>query len=221
MKYSYYNPRRFVDTEPGILLILCRHGATAANDAEEPKVRGWDNLPLDDSGILGTQLLGHKLKSMNPKKIIHSDFMRDGQTANIIANIVATNDLESDWDLRTWDVGQFSGKTLKDVNPAIEYLYKNPWLAPPGSSETFNEFSARFTKALDKYITLATIDDFRPVVLVSHGKNIALAKTYVDGGNAWESVMPKPGGYATISVTPERTLAISIDGPTENVIEDV
>ena len=68
---------------------------------------------------------------------------------------------------------------------------------------------------------MATIDMYRPILLVTHGKNIAYTKTYIDGGNAWESVMPKPAGYAILRIELDKSLSIEIVPPFENVIEDV
>src|SRR5260370_23737242 len=218
----YYKPfRQYVDAEPGVIVILARHGATEANEAKVPLVRGWEDFSLDDHGKLEAQLLGYRLKKYDPRKIIHSDFLRDTETANIIANIIPTNDIEVDNNLRTWDVGRFSGQSLKQANPAIEQIYKNPWTKPPGSDESFNDFSTRFIGCLERYLSLGSIEAYRPILLVTHGKNIALAKTYVDGGNVWESIMPGAGKMAIISVNNDRTLSIELEKPTENVIEDV
>ena len=213
--------KHYYDCRPGVIAILCRHGATKANDDKVPLVRGWEDFELDDNGKMEAQLLGHKLRQYGIAKIVSSDFIRDAQTANIISNIVKTNDLETDFDLRTWDVGTFSGKPLALVNPAIEEIYKTPWRRPEGGSETFNEFSQRVIRCLDKWLTIATIDIYRPILLVTHGKNIAYTKTYIDGGNAWESIMPKPAGCAIISVEPDRSLSIEVIPPYENVIEDI
>lgn len=211
--------KQHINAKPGVLLILCRHGATAANEGE-PKVRGWTDFELDDHGKLEAQLLGNRLKKYAIKKIIHSDFNRDTQTAHIIANIVVTNDIEPDYDLRTWDVGNFSGKPLSEANPVIEEIYKNPWIKPDGSDESFNDFSRRFIGALEKYMNLASIDVFRPILIVTHGKNMALAQTYIEGGNAWEARMPLPGKMAVISVNPDTTLRIDME-ESEPVIEDI
>lgn len=220
---SYYRNqfRKYIDADPGVLVILARHGATQANDAKMPLVRGWYDVPLDSKGKLEAQLLGNKMKKYQPSKIVSSDFLRDQETANIVASIVITNNIETDYNLRTWDVGNFSGKPLADVNPAIEQLYKEPWRKPPGSDESFNDFSHRFISTLDMYLKTASINIYRPLMLIAHGKNIALAKTYIDGGNAWESQMPKPAGYAVISVGNDRTLSIDIHGASEPVIEDI
>lgn len=213
--------KQYVDAKPGVLAVLCRHGATQANDEQVPLVRGWEDFNLDEHGELEAQLLGYKLQPYGIAKIVHSDFIRDSQTANIIANIVKTNDLETDFNLRTWDVGIFSGKPLAIVNPAIEELYKTPWRRPDGGSESFNDFSLRTTSSFERWFKYASIDVFRPILLVTHGKNIAMAKTYIDGGNAWESVMPEPGGYAVISVNLDKSLKMDFPTPTEPVIEDV
>ena len=213
--------QQFINANPGVLLILCRHGATEANDGKAPSVRGWQDLPLGDDGKIEAQLTGNNLKKYGIKGITCSDFMRDTETAQIISKIIGVPNIDVDFNARTWDVGIYSGDKLKDANPAIEALYKMPWKTPPGSGESFNDFSARFTKLLTNKMTLASIDVFRPQLIVTHGKNIALANTYINGGLEWESIMPKPAGVAVISVEPNRSLAMKIFPPTEPVIEDI
>jgi broad specificity phosphatase PhoE len=221
---SYYNNpyRKYMDNaDPGVLLILARHGSTESNDASIPLVRGWHDIDLDDNGKIQAQLLGHKMRQYDPKKVVSSDFLRDQSTANILASIINTNDVEVDSNLRTWDVGDFGGKPLIEANPVIAEMYKNPSRKPPGSGETFNEFTDRFTSALSRYLTMSSIDIYRPLLLVTHGKNIALAFTYINGGNTWDAIMPGPSGYAIISVNQDRSLSIEMSQPIEDVIEDV
>lgn len=218
--HSPYKYSQYFDADPGVLAVLCRHGSTESNDAKVPLVRAWADVGLDEKGKIEAQLLGHKIRKYQPKELVHSDFARDSETGVIIANILGVS-IETDFDLRTWDVGTLAGQPLADANPTIEYLYKNPWIKPPGSGESYNDFSARCLNCLQKHLAFASIEAFRPIVIVTHGKNIACAGTWITGGLAWEQDMPKPGGFAVVGVNKDRTLVFDIDGPFENVIEDI
>lgn len=221
MASSPYIYKKHIEATPGVLAILARHGSTGDNDATVPRVRGWHDLPLDDKGKIEAQLLASRLRKYNAQYIVSSDFMRDVQTSDILSNLLDIKNIEVDVNSRTWDVGNFSGQPLELVNPAIEELYKNPWIYPPGSQENFNEFSERVTSFLDDKFKLASISIYRPIIIVTHGKNIALCRSNIIGGNAWESFMPKPAGFAVVSVGLDRVLKIEIEQPEENVIEDI
>lgn len=198
-----------------------RHGRTEANEGE-PRIRAWKDYPLDESKKVEIKMTAQKLKSYSPGFICSSDLMRDTNTADIVAGVLNQSNRETDFNARTWDMGSFEGQYLKDVNPAIDGLYRRPWEVPLGSCESFNGFSKRWLDLLDRRMTMAAeIPQFRPGLIVTHGKNIALANSYIEGIPAWEARMPLPAGYAVISVNYDRTLSLEIKTESEPVIEDV
>jgi broad specificity phosphatase PhoE len=202
-------------------VILARHGRTAANEGT-PVIRAWKDYQLDPAHKVDIQLTGNKLKDYKPGYIVSSDLMRDTETASILADMMNLANRETDFDARTWDMGLFEGQPLGDVNGAIEALMQRPWELPPGSSETYNDFSARWIKFLDRKMYLAAnVAEMRPAVIVTHGKNIAAAQSYIDGIFPEKAMMPVPAGYAVISVGEDRSLGIEMYGETEPVIEDV
>lgn len=212
----------FMEAEPGPLVILMRHGSTRANEGGKPLIRAWKDYPLDEKGKVEAQVAARKLEDYKPGYIVSSDLMRDTETASIVADILRQPNKETDFDARTWDLGGFEGEPLEEANPAIEQLYKNPWTKAPGSSESFNDFSARWQKFLDRKMYLAAnVAEMRPVLIVTHGKNIALSQSYIDGILPETAEMPKPAGFAVISVGEDRSLEIEMIGKTESVIEDV
>jgi broad specificity phosphatase PhoE len=198
-----------------------RHGSTRANQGV-PVIRAWKDYPLDDKGKVEVQLTAQKLKPYKPGFIISSDLTRDTQTGMIVADILGQPNRDVDFDARTWDMGTFEGQSLKEVNPAVNQLFKHPWEKPPGSSESLNDFSKRWLDLLDRKMYLAAnVEEMRPGLIVTHGKNIAMAQSYIDGIMPEDAVMPKPAGFAVISVADDRSLQIEMMGKTENVIEDV
>lgn len=212
--------RYHLQTNPGVLVILVRHGATSLNNGAK-KVRGWEDVELSKQGESTIRQLAGDLKQYGPQYIVSSDFTRDASTAHILASQLGLSNIEVDYNARTWDVGTFSGHPESEVNPAIEELYRQSWKAPPGSSESFDGFSKRWLDFLDRKMDFATIDGMRPVIVVSHGRNLALTDSYLNFKMAPDGMMPYAGGYGTISVAPDRSLQYQIQGESECVCKDV
>lgn len=211
----------FFEITPGPLVILMRHGATEANEGK-PVIRAWKDYRLDPDRKSEVVATAHKLEKYKPGYIVSSDLMRDTETANIVADELNLSNRETDFDARTWDMGCYEGQPLEDVNMAIEELYKRPWQAAPGSTESFNDFAVRWQRFLDRKMFLAgNIPAMRPAMIVTHGKDIALSQSYIDAIDPWTARMPLPAGYAVISVDEDRKLSMEIMGKSEPVIEDV
>lgn len=214
--------RYFLQTSPGPLIILVRHGITQANEGGDPLIRAWKDYPLDEKREYQIRDTAEKLKAYKPGYIVSSDLMRDTSTAQIIADVLNMSNREVDFDARTWDMGTLEGQPLKEVNPIIEQLYKRPWEIPPGSSESFDDFSRRWQEFLDRKMYLAAnVSQMRPLVIVTHGKNIALAYTYINLLPPVEGIMPYPAGYAVLKVGDDGGLTMDMVTKTEPVIEDM
>lgn len=199
-----------------------RHGKTRFNDPANPIVRAWIDEPLSDEGRLDAQLLANKLAKYSPQYMYSSDFMRDTETSEILASRLNISGRETDFDARTWDLGAYSGRPAKEVNEAIKGLYDRPWEVPPGSSESFNDFSTRWTAFLEAKLDYACkIPAHRPPIIVTHGRNIALSQAHYDGIMFQDARMPFPAGFAVISVADDRSVEIDLKSPTESVVEDV
>ena len=206
---------------PGVLILLVRHGKTKLNNPSNPMVRGWKDEDLSPEGRVGVQLLARELEPFKPQYVVSSDFMRDSATAQIIASKLGISNIELDYDARTWDVGDFSGKPESEVNPAIEALYRRTWETPPGSQESFDGFTRRWLDFLDRRMQFASIMGYRPSVIVTHGRNIALADSHFNHKMPEDGLMPFAGGYAVLSINPDRTVSLEIQGESECVCKDV
>lgn len=188
-----------IQAAPGVLVILMRHGRTAENDASKPMVRGWLDNTLSPEGRIDVQMTANKLAAHNPQWITSSDFMRDTETAKIVANRLNIANVETDWDARTWDTGEFSGRPDAEVGPAIKAIYQSPWENAPGGSESYNDFLERWQAFLDMKINyVSQVDAVRPGIIVTHGRNIASADSYYNGRTLWDADMPVPAGFATV-----------------------
>lgn len=215
MPYSLQAP-------PGVIVILIRHAATAANNPTKTEVRGWKDDEIAPASHLDAQLTAEKLRRYDLKYIISSDFMRDQQTAQIIAEKLNISNIDVDFDARTWDTGDFSGKPEEEVNPAILEIMRQPWLSAPGGSESYNDFGRRWTRFLESKMYLAAnVDQYRPIGIVTHGRNLAYTQSYIEGIPIEDCNMPLPAGFATITIQPNHQLTMEFITQTEPVIADV
>lgn len=204
-----------------VLALLVRHGRTRANEGPNPKLRAWEDFPLDDNGRMDAQLAGQKLKFYQPKIIYSSDFQRDTETAMIIAEICGQIPYETDFAFRTADVGTLSGLPEKETRERILRWYQNPW-EPAPSGESFDNFARRFWKVYEPKLELAReVAMFRPTVFVTHGRNVAYLDSYYRGIPPEEALMPRPGGIALVRGTLEGRDVLEFLGETEPVQEDV
>ncbi len=201
-------------------MILARHGRTQLNNPENPLLRAWEDMPLSPEGQLDAKLLAYKLRFFRPKSVSSSDLMRDAETAHIIAHELNITKRHPKFNYRTWDMGTYAGKPEKDVAASVADLYKRPWEKPPGSDESFNDFAKRFVEELEGELEWAAKVE-RPTIVVTHGKNIAMADSHITGREPLDGRMPMPGGYAVIRVLDDRALALDYYGDTENVVKDV
>lgn len=207
---------------PGPILILSRHGKTKGNTDKATKVRGWHDVPLTEEGKFEVQLFSYRIKPYGPKAIYHSDFIRDSQTAHILAEKLGISDVSADYDARTWDTGLLSGQSEDEAEPVIASIYKNPWLKAPGGSESLSDFFSRSWSFLEKKMDLAAkVPEMRPILIVTHGRNLATAHSYITNSLMEQGLMPKPGGFAVVSVEPDQTLSITIPGESETILRDV
>ena len=214
--------RYFLQTDPGLLIILVRHGKTALNNPSDPLVRGWVDAELSGAGRLDVQMAAQKMKKYAPQAIVSSDFMRDTQTAQLLAARIGIASVETDFNSRTWDVGLYGGRPESEVQQAINTLYERTWEAPPGSNESFDQFSERWFSFLDRQIELArNIPSMRPMIIVTHGRNIALTDSKYNFKLPNKGMMPYPAGYALLAVGEDRGVDFAISPPDECVCSDL
>lgn len=202
-----------------VIALLVRHGRTKLN--QSGKLRAWEDIPLTPEGELDAYLAANKLKIYRPKMVYSSDLQRDTKTAMIIAEVCGNIPYETDFALRTADIGVLSGKMEEDVRDRILRWYQNPW-EPAPSGESFNQFTKRFWGFYESKLNLAReVAAFRPTIFVSHGRNIA----YVDSSYRMvppeEAQMPMPGGVAVVRSNFDGMDTLEFLGETEPILTDV
>lgn len=168
-----YDPKTdtFVaDTEPTPKEIyFVRHGDTDLNKEGEKSndrapVRGWNDTPLNEQGRADAQKAADKLAKEPITHIVTSDLPRASDTAKIIGDKLGITPEEHPG-LRTWNLGEYTGKTGEDVHDAVDRLcLHTPDVRPPGG-ESFNEFKSRI---LSTFGEISKDHAEHEVLVVSH-----------------------------------------------------
>lgn len=201
------------------LILLVRHGRTALNEGK-PKLRAWEDPPLDRMGEMDADLAGQKLKQYSPMMLYHSDLTRDTQTGEIIAKRLGNIPSETDYRLRTANMGVWSGAVEEDVRPMVLKWYQQPWVQAP-SGESYGEFLRRFYPAFDEKLEISRgIESFCPTVVVTHGRNVAALHSRYKMLPPEKADMPLPGGMAIVYERPDGTDGFEFLSETEPVQED-
>jgi broad specificity phosphatase PhoE len=202
------------------LILLCRHGRTELNSASAPRLRAWENPPLDKRGILDAKLAASNLKRYKPQMIYCSDLMRDTETANIIANELGNLPFDIDFGLRTADMGELGGMLDAEAAPLVAKWYAEPWWSAPGG-ESNNNFLRRWYPAFDLKFNLARdVEAFRPSIIVTHGRPIAAIHARSAMIPQGDALMPYPGGIASVYLDERGEMKLDFITETEPVSKD-
>lgn len=201
-----------------VIALLVRHGRTVLN--AKGVLRAWEDVPLRPEGETDAYVAANSLKFYKPKMVYSSDLQRDTQTAFIIAEVNGNIPYETDFALRTADVGVLSGMKEEEAHDRISRWYLNP-SEPAPSGESFNQFAKRFWRYYDSKLELSRgVSAFRPSVFVTHGRNIAYLDSYYRGIPPEDALMPFPGGVAVVRSNHDDMDSMDFLGETEPVLED-
>jgi glucosyl-3-phosphoglycerate phosphatase len=204
-----------------VIALFVRHGKTSLNTAKRPRLRAWEDPPLTDEGRADIQMTANKLKIYRPKMVYSSDFHRDYESAVLVAEILGNIPYETDFSLRTANVGTLSGMLEEDVVARELRWYQNP-SEPAPSGESFNQFGRRLWGFLEPKIELAReVAAFRPTVFLTHGRAIAYLDSYYRGIPPEDAIMPKPAGVAVLRSNVNGMDSLEFLGETEAVQKDV
>lgn len=125
-------------------LVVIRHGAT---HHEKTQMGGWEEQGLGSEGKAEARKAAQRIPD-DLDLLITSDLARAEETAHIIAK---KDDLRvvKDPSLRSWNMGEYSGKDPKEIEPILENLAsKHPNEKTPGG-ESFNHYKTRFLKGIE------------------------------------------------------------------------
>lgn len=183
-------------------VVLARHGATAGNRNEstgQEYVRGWDDFPLNQRGHQEAIALANQIaKKYNVKMIFCSDLSRARQTAEHVGRKTGAGVYASEG-LRTWNLGDLTGKPVQQVLSAMRYYEDHPAESPP-NGESKDNFRARLTKELWTGLNEARRSK-HDVLFLTHGRCISETPAIVGGTKALYYT-ECPGTGALMELTP-------------------
>lgn len=153
-------------------MILLRHGETKLNS--EDKLRGWEDVPLNDAGIKEAKDAAKELKDIAFDRIYSSDLERAFETAKMVAKNHNLKPISRNW-FRPIDYGSLAGKSLKDIQPILDDL-TDKWKTDPTikapDGESFEDFQDRCLGGLHAVINAAS--DGETILIVTHLRDCLL-----------------------------------------------
>lgn len=162
-----------------------RHGHTTYNTqsgVSEELARGWQNIPLDDVGRREAMILAGAMSfyvKKPPRQIWSSDLIRAAETAEEVAEVLGCR-MKITKSLRTWNLGDFQGYSLHDVQPMIlDYIFKTPEVPVPGG-ESFHDFQDRLLDFVDQRLREAE-DSYSDLVIITHNSPLKMIQAYLAG----------------------------------------
>lgn len=154
-------------------VILVRHGETAMN--EKDVARGWTDVPLSEDSYALLKATGVSLKKHGVQGIASSDLLRTLQTAHFLSRESGIPILKIGNFLHTWNIGKYTGKSAKKVDPILEQIAKDDPYETIEGGESFEEFKYRFLLGL---VSLLNEHQGKLIACATHGRNLAIL-------NAW------------------------------------
>lgn len=187
--------------------FLVRHGATKMNSPEDMSVdreRGWSDVPLTREGELEAQKAGIKLRGKGIEHVSSSNLNRATETARIIGQHLGVHPA-SDPGLRPWNLGELTGRRMKEAQPEMEDYARNRPDEKVPKGESFNEYKSRALRAVAKHIRTA---GKRRSLLVSHHRvERLLSSLRPDGSTNFDTFFDKgepPGGIQEFDLDPRK-----------------
>lgn len=184
------------------VLYLVRHCSTDLNS--EDIYRGWADPPLNEYGHQQAEALANFFSYENVGPIASADFVRCMQTAEYLLPFSAvTNFIDPNANLRTLNIGKFSGQPKNAANEKeMQQYIRNPDMPIP-DGESLRNFTARWEETLNAYLVHARED--YPTVLVCEGCNIG-GTAYVclddesrpEYFDPYENTVVEPGGVVGV-----------------------
>lgn len=125
-------------------IYVLRHGQTLLN--KEDKIRGWNDIPLDNVGLRQAEDLGDALVTENVQLdgVYSSDLLRSVQTSLEVSKITGIPILGTSKVLRPWNVGELTGTDGTKAHKIMSDYARNHPEKDLAGGESFNIFKHRF-----------------------------------------------------------------------------
>jgi broad specificity phosphatase PhoE len=176
------------------MLILARHGRTAAN--AQGLLQGRMDLPLDEVGREQARKIAVALAAVDV--VISSPLRRAVETAEALGKIIEIDD--------RWielDFGKLDGQRRQDVDPALWLRLQGDIDYQPEGGESLANMMRRVTPALDELLarseheTIAVFTHVMPIkAAFSHVLHIGMEtarRTYLDQASLTRMTMTPVG----------------------------
>ena len=187
---SYARPARPTPTPSTIFMV--RHGDTDMNSGEgkTPLMRGWSDASLTDEGKQQAKLAGRQLAGKNVRRLFSSDLKPALDTAKIIGKELGL-EVEPLPELRTWDVGKWTGEPTADIRPRLQELQEREPArpAPAGkgfAGESFDAYTRRLRQGIHylQGVAASVSKQDGTVAAVMHGHPLRALRYVLDGRSA-------------------------------------
>ena len=154
-------------------IFLVRHGESEWNSAR--RLQGQADIDLTETGRAQARALSATIRGLVPDQALTSDLKRASDTAELLGFQHAAPSRQ----LREIDVGEWTGKSIKDLSTSNDGLYRR-WRAgtytPPGG-EIWSDFVTRCSAT----VTGALQHGAERLLVVCHGGVIrALLQHLID-----------------------------------------
>ncbi len=191
--YNIINGIKSTDTNP---VYLVRHGETKANN--DGLFRGYKDFPLSPKGREDADAVADFLSDKGIVKIISSPLERATETAQIIANKLGIENVETDDGLLPLDVGKFTGQPRDEHWKEFTKYLNDPDKAIP-NGQSVNDFHNQNVKTFTHIIDEAETEG--PIAVVAHTSNIVsldnMQKDSFESKPESDEIVP-PGGVLKI-----------------------
>lgn len=164
------NPTQDFGGKPKIgapILYIVRHAQN--DDDAQKKIRGLKDQPLNEVGEKQLESLKAFFSERPVLGVYTDDLSRTRATAMAIAQACRCG-VETDIDLRSWDVGKLEGKALASHKLEIQDLKTHPDKVPVGG-QSWAAFETQATGAIERAVRRG-MEASAPVCIVTHGSLI-------------------------------------------------
>lgn len=192
-----------------VILYIVRH-AEVKKDADG-KMRGLLNDPLDEKGQKQAQGLADLFRDRYVAAVFSDDLKRTKQTLEPIA---AAKDLviNIDPELRSWDVGEFEGRSIAANKDKIKAFKSQPDTIPAGG-QSWRSYLEQVRRFFSRYWTMGL--ESGPCLLVLHGSGIQIIWQMLgamEASTEYDQTPLEPSGVAAIYLGREGPVVRIIKG---------
>lgn len=162
------------------MLAIMRHFPTAHNsdDPSKERIRGWGDQGVSPDGKAMVPAAAESLKAHPPTIIFTSDLPRAKETAELMAKELGTISVVPSRELRTWNVGDITGKPVSEAKPQLDALQHKDRTKPAPHGESYQDFFDRWSTLFQKLRRLGQDHD---ILVVLHGRQVYSAPNLVAG----------------------------------------